>query len=387
MLLHSIALATLLAPLPAPIAGTNTPSSTTVTAPAVRADHGKLTWFEGSFDALLAEAKKSNKLVFIDFWTTWCVWCKRLDADTFSDDGVAAEMKDVLCYSVDAESETGKPIAQRFRVQGYPALILLSPDGSARDTIGGYLTPDKFKEEIQRVRADKGTIGDMRRQAAADPSNIDLHDKLMQKLESLGDSEGAAAVKERIAKLDPDSKSFPMRRVAFDKVMSDINDGWNKSQTLDVDKVVAFLEKETYPDILFQGWFSVYKMHGFLAQAAAKKGDMEESKRHELEGNKAMRLIWKNCPQKEQGNLGPQIALDYFERRDKVTAEDRAFALEVAKGAQAAAPDVSATVGALACCLFMNGSKDEAIKHMQHAIELEPTNEKWKAYLTQFQAG
>jgi hypothetical protein len=36
-----------------------------------RPDHGKLDWFEGSFEALLAEAKRTQRLVFIDFWADW----------------------------------------------------------------------------------------------------------------------------------------------------------------------------------------------------------------------------------------------------------------------------------------------------------------------------
>lgn len=36
-----------------------------------RVDHGKLAWFEGSFEDLLAKAKTDKKIVFIDFWADW----------------------------------------------------------------------------------------------------------------------------------------------------------------------------------------------------------------------------------------------------------------------------------------------------------------------------
>ena len=35
------------------------------------ADHGKLPWFEGTFAEALAEAKASNKIIFLDFWADW----------------------------------------------------------------------------------------------------------------------------------------------------------------------------------------------------------------------------------------------------------------------------------------------------------------------------
>ena len=57
MLLTTIALAGLALP-PA------TPAPTAV-------DHGKLAWFDGTWDELLAEAERSNKIIFLDFWADW----------------------------------------------------------------------------------------------------------------------------------------------------------------------------------------------------------------------------------------------------------------------------------------------------------------------------
>jgi len=63
MLLTSLAVAALMAP-PATHAA---PAATTIAL----GDHGKIAWFEGSFEQALAKAKAENKLIFIDFWTEW----------------------------------------------------------------------------------------------------------------------------------------------------------------------------------------------------------------------------------------------------------------------------------------------------------------------------
>ena len=34
-------------------------------------EEGGLVWFEGSWDELMATAKREKKLVFVDFWTEW----------------------------------------------------------------------------------------------------------------------------------------------------------------------------------------------------------------------------------------------------------------------------------------------------------------------------
>lgn len=64
MLIISIAVAALMTPPAAASSHAAAPS-------AVSSDHGKLAWFEGSFEDVLAKAKASNKIVFLDFWTSW----------------------------------------------------------------------------------------------------------------------------------------------------------------------------------------------------------------------------------------------------------------------------------------------------------------------------
>ncbi|MCR4659874.1 MAG: DUF255 domain-containing protein [Bacteroidales bacterium] len=40
-----------------------------------------------------ATANLGEKMVFIDFYTSWCGWCKRMDRDTFTDPTVAKIME------------------------------------------------------------------------------------------------------------------------------------------------------------------------------------------------------------------------------------------------------------------------------------------------------
>ena len=63
-MLHVFA-AMMLSPLvlePAPV-----PAPSTVRA-VIAEEHGKLPWFKGSFEEVLAEAKSKQKIVFIDLW-------------------------------------------------------------------------------------------------------------------------------------------------------------------------------------------------------------------------------------------------------------------------------------------------------------------------------
>lgn len=65
MLLTVLAAAVLAAPAP-PVAPALAPLAVTTVE-----GHGKLHWFDGSYEEALTEAAASDKLVFIDFWTDW----------------------------------------------------------------------------------------------------------------------------------------------------------------------------------------------------------------------------------------------------------------------------------------------------------------------------
>jgi thiol-disulfide isomerase/thioredoxin len=65
-------------------------------------------FFSGSWEALLQEAQKQNKLIFVDFYAEWCGPCKMLEKRTFSHPEVGAYANQYyLSYRIDAEKGKG----------------------------------------------------------------------------------------------------------------------------------------------------------------------------------------------------------------------------------------------------------------------------------------
>lgn len=108
----------------------------------------KIVWAK-SLDAAMVEAKKSNKLVMVDFYTDWCHWCKVLDEKTYSDARVGKAATQVVAVKVNAEKE-GADAAKKYRVQGYPTILFLAPDGSVAGQIGGYAAPEPFLADMNK---------------------------------------------------------------------------------------------------------------------------------------------------------------------------------------------------------------------------------------------
>ncbi len=84
-----------------------------------------------SLSAVLEIAKRENKPVFVDFYTTWCTPCKMMDEDVFTDRNLASFVnQNFVSYKVDCETEKGAPLATIFNVYNYPTLVFLDTRGN-----------------------------------------------------------------------------------------------------------------------------------------------------------------------------------------------------------------------------------------------------------------
>lgn len=81
--------------------------------------------------AVLEMAESKDKLVFVDFYTTWCLPCKMMDEDVFPDKGISKLMNDnFVSYKVNAEKGNGPNLAALYQVVAYPTLLFLDGKGN-----------------------------------------------------------------------------------------------------------------------------------------------------------------------------------------------------------------------------------------------------------------
>jgi len=102
-----------------------------------------------NLDAAKATALSENKPVLIDFYAEWCGWCKRMDADTYSDKKVAELAKSFVCVKIN--SDENAKLANTYQVRGLPTTVFLKPDGSVISVMPGYQPPDQFLGSMNRA--------------------------------------------------------------------------------------------------------------------------------------------------------------------------------------------------------------------------------------------
>ena len=98
-------------------------------------------------DANFEETIKSNKLVFIDFWATWCGPCRAL-ASTI--DEIAQEYSgQVLIGKLDVDSNPST--AEKFQVFSIPTMILFK-NGQETERLVGLCAKKNITATIDKHR-------------------------------------------------------------------------------------------------------------------------------------------------------------------------------------------------------------------------------------------
>jgi thiol:disulfide interchange protein len=78
---------------------------------------------------IVAKAKKENKLIFLDAYTSWCGPCKLMQARVFPDETLGTfHNKNFVNAKIDMETGEGPNLASQFRVRGYPTLFYINPN-------------------------------------------------------------------------------------------------------------------------------------------------------------------------------------------------------------------------------------------------------------------
>jgi thioredoxin-related protein len=104
-----------------------------------------IAFFEGNWNEALEQAKKENKLIFLDVYATWCGPCKQLKANTFSNAEVGGLYNEsFINVALDGEMGEGKRIASLYKVRGYPSLLFIDGHGNVITRAVGYHNPSQF---------------------------------------------------------------------------------------------------------------------------------------------------------------------------------------------------------------------------------------------------
>lgn len=130
----------------------------------IQAQETMVKWY--TFEEAVELNKKEQRKIFIDVYTDWCGWCKKMDATTFSNPEIAKILNEEY-YAVKFDAETTDTITFAGRefinegnrsrsphqlaialLQGkmsYPSVAYLNEQNQLLTSVPGYYTPDKLE--------------------------------------------------------------------------------------------------------------------------------------------------------------------------------------------------------------------------------------------------
>ncbi len=104
------------------------------------------------FEALVNEARESDKILMVDAYTDWCGWCKVMDRETFSDSLVGDYVNPrMVSTKVNMEEGFGIDLAMKYRVASYPQYLFFDGEGNLIGRLSGYMEPEPFMEKLEDV--------------------------------------------------------------------------------------------------------------------------------------------------------------------------------------------------------------------------------------------
>lgn len=122
----------------------------------------QMTFETGSWAEVQAKAKKENKMIFIDVYTSWCGPCKVMAKDIFTLPQVGDFYnKNFINYKIDAEKGEGIAIAKKYQANSYPTYLFVDGDGKLFYRSGGSKPFSYFLKDGEVALAqfsDKKTI-------------------------------------------------------------------------------------------------------------------------------------------------------------------------------------------------------------------------------------
>ncbi len=370
------------------------PAQTPTPAPAPtpsKTEHGKVPWFAGGLDRALAEAKSSNKLVFVDFNAGWCTWCMKMDREVFATDEAVSALENVLCVSVDFDKQ--REIADRYAVtKQLPVVLWLNSDGTVRERIENFQSKEVFLANAARIKADIGTINEQRRKVEANPSDLDQRFELYRRLKAVGDAAGAAAQRAAIEKADPQGNSRAMHHFKYDAIKDGITAYWAQSKSLDPKQIEGlrnFLEVETDPELMWDGWMSMANTHKYWGDTAQARGESAEAKKQRGIQRDCLARAWRGIPQ-DDDTLHAHVtfyAAQFWDLRDELSADDKRLLLSMTEMTARRFESDALIQDLYGRGLFLNGKLDAAQAACERAIEVaKARGEDPKPYLDHLEA-
>ena len=102
-------------------------------------------FIEGNFEQARMKAKTEGKMLFLDFYASWCSPCRFMESTTFADESVSELLNNKFVpLKIDIDDFDGYALKEHFAVKVLPTLLIFNSDGKVIERVEETLSPSKM---------------------------------------------------------------------------------------------------------------------------------------------------------------------------------------------------------------------------------------------------
>lgn len=200
-------------------------------------------FFEGTLEAAEQKAAAENKLIFIDFYADWCMPCKMMAKQVFTDSIVGEYYNQkFINLQINVEKEENQKWVKQYKVTSMPTLAILHPDGKVISLSSGARDKDDFLKMARIATGEELSFEKLYAKCKSAGNDYDLTRRTLKEAPAfVGSLEGIEAQK-WISRINKLYKDYINEKMKSDTALINVEDYKITYQFHEIKKDDPYLE-------------------------------------------------------------------------------------------------------------------------------------------------